>query len=454
MFKLRAKELLYEPVPPVDGAPAPAQPKLQPTALGRKFIEAGTALSELFHESVANETWSRGRSLLRPTEPLPPASPRCQSLKFESPDINSIREYLWRYFSQFDDFDQISFPILFGTEVGEADIVDVLRISPEDANSLVDERAERQKANGRQKLAGTALHHFGAFLDQVWRQNDILWGRLDGAERLITAMLPDLENKKVRAQLISEAHGAILAEELTQESRAALNVLLTDALVKMSAGTTVQAAVDQVLRPLQDETRKTRLSTVIRAGLENEELLDFVKSSYQVNRDLDPKLMLSSIARSTQVIGKMFEHMADQRQLNGKRLAWIARFGQFFWGLVEVAVPGSLMNLFFRHWLAVLYAFEVIFLIGASILLGADPQITKFGWTALGLTLTLNVVVLLLGNYIRGRGKLLRVVMVFVVATVLFFAVLGFGEVMGWGLKDKIFSPFVALLSWLRGLRS
>lgn len=449
----RATQLLYEPVPPVEGEAPSATPKLQPTELGKRFNEAGAALSALFHETVADETWARGRALLRPPEKMPPPSARCQNLTFDSPDINSIREYLWRYFSQFDDFDQISFPILFASEVGESDVVEVLRISPEDATSLIDERAERQKANGRQKLAGTALHHFGAFLDQVWRQNDILWGRLDGAERLITAMLPDPEDKKVRAQLIGEAQGAILLEELSEQSRAALNVLMTDALVKMSAGMNVTTAVDQVLQPLKDETLKTRLATVVRVGLENDQLMAFVKSSYEVNRDLDPKLMLRSIARSTQVIGKMFEDMANQRQMEGKRLAWIARFGQFFWGLVEVAIPGSLMNLFFHHWLKVVYGFEV-FLIVTSILLNADPAITKLGWTTLGLTVTLNVVVLLLGDYIRGRGRWLRALMVFVVTAVVFFAVLGFGEVVGWELKDKIFSPFTALVVWLRGLRS
>lgn len=447
----RAKQLLFEPAPAAASETPLQKPKLQPTALGKKFIEAGTALSALFHEAVSDETWARGRALLRPTEKLPTPSGRCESLKFESPDIDSVREYLWRYFSQFDDFDQISFPILFGSEVGEADIVDVLRISPEDATSLIDERAERQKANGRQKLAGTALHHFGAFLDQVWRQNDILWGRLDGAERLITAMLPDPENKKVRAQLISEAHSAILLEELTEESRTAVNVLLTDALVKMSAGMTVKAAVDQVVRPLQDDTLKTRLATVVRAGLENEKLLEFIKSSYEVNRDLDPKIMLRSMARSTQVIGKMFEDMANQRQMEGKRLVWIARFGQLFWGLVEVAVPGSLPNLFFRHWLKVIYVFEV-FLIAGSILLNADKTITNFGWTALALTATLNVIVLLLGDYIRGKGRWLRWVIVVLVAAVLFFAVLGFSDVAGWGLKTKLFAPVAAAFAWLRGL--
>lgn len=449
----RATQLLFEPVPPVEGEAPSQTPKLQPTELGKKFNEAGAALSALFHETVSDETWTRGRALLRPAEKMPPPSPLCQTLTFESPDLDSVREYLWRYFSQFDDYDQISFPILFGAEVGESDVVEVLRISPEDATSLIDERAERQKANGRQKLAGTALHHFGAFLDQVWRQNDILWGRLDGAERLITAMLPDPEDKKVRSQLISEAHEAILLEELTEESRTAVGALITEALVKMSSGMPLNAAVDQVLRPLQDDTLKIRLSTVVRAGLENEKLLEFMRSSYVVNRDLDPKLMLRSISRSTQVIGNMFQDMANQQGLEGKRLAWIARMGQLFWGLVEVAVPNSLLHLFFRHWLKVIYVFEILLLL-ASIFLGADPAVTKFAWTLLGLTMALTVVVLIVGDYIRGRKRWLRVLTVLVVAAVLFFAVLGFGEVIGWGLKDKLFSPIFAALAWLRTLRS
>jgi len=32
------------------------------------------------------------------------------------------------------------------------------------------------------KLDGTAIRHFGAFFEQAWRENDYLWGRLDGAE--------------------------------------------------------------------------------------------------------------------------------------------------------------------------------------------------------------------------------------------------------------------------------
>jgi patatin-related protein len=78
----------------------------------------------------------------------------------------------------FARYDMISFPIEYGTGAGEANIVDVFRISPEDATSLIDERRVGEE---RRKLAGRALMSFGAFLDRGWRKNDMLWGRLDGA---------------------------------------------------------------------------------------------------------------------------------------------------------------------------------------------------------------------------------------------------------------------------------
>jgi patatin-related protein len=448
----RAKRLLFKPpffktspLVSADGMWVLKTPTLEPellrTELGKRFDAMGKALAVLFQEQVGEKVFVRGKALFRPDKELPTPVERCQSFKFQGEtdtDIKAVRDYLWHYFSQFDDFDQIRFPILFGTEVGESDVVDILRISPEDATSLIDERAERQKTNGRQKLAGTTLHHFGAFLDQVWRQNDILWGRLDGAERLITALLPEPENKNVRAQLIGEAHDAILVDELQQKSDAALQLVITETLVKVSSGMTAKAALAKIFPRLRDEQLRARLGTAIDAGLRNDKLLAFIKSSYEVNRDLDPKIVLRSIARSTQVIGKMFEDMANQHELEGKRLAWIARLGQFFWGLVEVAVPGSLLNLLFLHWLKIIYAFE-IFLIVASILLG-EKDVTKFGWIAFALTAALNVIVLLLGDYIRGRGIVRRSLFVLFVIAFLFFATIGVDDVFGLGWKAKLFS--------------
>ena len=42
------------------------------------------------------------------------------------------------------------------------------------------------------KLRGVTLHHFGAFLKSEWRENDYLWGRLDGAELMLRTLQASL----------------------------------------------------------------------------------------------------------------------------------------------------------------------------------------------------------------------------------------------------------------------
>ncbi|HEV2765519.1 MAG TPA: patatin-like protein, partial [Pyrinomonadaceae bacterium] len=86
----------------------------------------------------------------------------------------------------FEDYDMVRFPITYQTGVGETEVVDVIRISPYDSKNLIDEGSD----GGRRKLAGTSLGHFGAFLEPSWRKNDIMWGRLDAAERIIRTLLP------------------------------------------------------------------------------------------------------------------------------------------------------------------------------------------------------------------------------------------------------------------------
>ncbi len=59
----------------------------------------------------------------------------------------------------------------------------VQRFSPLDATCLhaIDDDGQ-PKDNPSAKLDGVALGHFGGFFKKSWRENDYLWGRLDGAE--------------------------------------------------------------------------------------------------------------------------------------------------------------------------------------------------------------------------------------------------------------------------------
>jgi patatin-related protein len=116
------------------------------------------------------------------------------------------RDFFVRYLG-FAYWDVLLFPVQFLAEAGERDSVAVMRASPFDSRLL---HPPDQKKG---KLKGTALHHFGAFFGRPDRENDYLWGRLDGAERLLVLLLGsrDLEC----AKRCADAFEAILTEEST-----------------------------------------------------------------------------------------------------------------------------------------------------------------------------------------------------------------------------------------------
>ena len=77
--------------------------------------------------------------------------------------------------------------------------IEVVRVSPRDATSIF------RPTPDQPKLAGSAIHHFGGFFSADWRRNDIMWGRLDAAERLINLLLEKEENTDQRDELIQRA---------------------------------------------------------------------------------------------------------------------------------------------------------------------------------------------------------------------------------------------------------
>lgn len=386
-------------------------------------------------------TRSQTNVLLDPKAEYQPISQRGQEILAAQPDLLSsdiaeiTRGFLSYYYNQFDDYDQIRFPIMYETDYGEADVVEVIRISPEDAVSLIDERKEAQDKPGkaRQKLAGISLHHFGAFLDRTWRQNDIMWGRLDGAERLISGLLPGQLNQPIRHALTREAHLAILKEELKPESLRGLQGVLSESLLRASGGLSINDAIKETLGPLEESAVKTRLEEIMRLSMTDDELLDFMSKGYEVNRQLDPKVMLRSMSRSTQIIGKMFEDLANSSGFEGKRLAWIARLGQIFWGLVEVAVPNSILNLMLSHWLKILYVFEFLLIVGS--ILFNSKEVQNFGWKAFGVTLGINIIALLLRDYMGLKHRWRNLAVFAVAASVVTLAVIGVVDLYELGFK-------------------
>jgi patatin-related protein len=115
-------------------------------------------------------------------------------------------DLLVRYLG-FPYWDVLLYPLQAVSDTGERDAIEVVRMSPRDATLLppLDPRTP--------KLAGFGRMHFGAFFDRAGREGDYLWGRLDGAERLIGLLLGTGFTDDERAAWCRRAFAAIVEEE-------------------------------------------------------------------------------------------------------------------------------------------------------------------------------------------------------------------------------------------------
>jgi patatin-related protein len=138
---------------------------------------------------------------------------------FDLVENQNVRKSLLRAYLGFAFYDITVLPLLQGDGIDEFDEIKVDRISPTDATTL----HGRSTGDGGTKgsvLKGTQLNSFGAFFCRAYRENDYLWGRLHGAERMIDIVASTLPDDKALAParillLKLKAFRAILDAERT-----------------------------------------------------------------------------------------------------------------------------------------------------------------------------------------------------------------------------------------------
>lgn len=89
-----------------------------------------------------------------------------------------------RQFRNFRELDRVIYPFEYLTNLTSREIIQTIRISPNDA-----QRGFGENKKLEDKLSGETLYAFGGFFKKSWRSNDILWGRLDGTNRILEALL-------------------------------------------------------------------------------------------------------------------------------------------------------------------------------------------------------------------------------------------------------------------------
>lgn len=277
---------------------------------------------------------------------------------------NSVPASVARYsLLEFERSDRIIYPTTVLSEVGdERDGVEVYRVSPLDASSLIDERAEGSK------LAGTALGAFGAFFERKFRVNDLMWGRLDGAERLIAAILPDPGHAALRRQLIAEAHDAILQE------------------------TFYSAPERQALAPPPGTPR-----------LRRETFLSALRAGRGESRALDNEALAGNLARLSRVFTRLFGAYGEAHPGAQPLARWAGRLLGVGASVIDAALARSLGGVLARQWLPLVYLFALLQIAIGAIF--ASPSVQTFGMVVGAAALGFHLLVLLARDLIAGRRR-------------------------------------------------
>lgn len=347
------------------------------------------------------------------------------------PEGHCMRLMLGEAFLMFDQFDQTRFTMYYGTDTGEPARVDVLRISPVDAVGLVQETADTEP--DRRKLAGTAVAHFGAFLDERWRRNDVLWGRLDGAERLITGLLPpgDASSCRVHHELVRLAQRSILRETLLAQGEDQVRELLFKALQEVEAAdlpTRIRVLLGGLL--LGPALQRDRLAEMLVGLLSDDGMVEHFRLHRRLDRSPDAQATLRNAARAVRITGKLLGGVSHGAASPSALARWVARLGLAMQGAVAVSMPGTLLERWWSAAMPALYTIEVgVLAVG---MLFGSPDLRTAAIGALVATIIVHLITLVLRDQMRGRHRWL-----WIAGAAAAVAVAGLAGLGAWGLYQQ-----------------
>jgi patatin-related protein len=303
--------------------------------------------------------------------------------------------------TNFEQFDTALFPLLYDTDVGTPELIGIIRVSPEDATALYD-----QSEPGRlEKLAGASLAHFGAFLDRSFRTNDILWGRLDGAERIIRALLgTDQNNAELARNLIDEAQVVIIQEFLSDRQQELAGLIYEVAKSLDPEPDTEDAKVIAIRECVQTTIASLpnqNFAEAVEGFLTWEKIRDYLKQG-PIRREPDRRTTLESITRTVRIVGGILQSLGTETKPAGGILI---RAGAALWWLVQAAIPGGLTGNFVGKIFAALFWFGIVMVFGGTFL---NHAVQSVGFELLFITTLLWFAKDTLQRYIRGGRRALR----------------------------------------------
>lgn len=122
------------------------------------------------------------------------------------------RQMLLTYLG-FPFYDIATLPLVQTDRLAEYNPVKIDRISPDDALSI-------RQGGTRATLRGIEFYNFGAFFSRAYRENDYLWGRLHGAERMVDFLASTVPDKAMAPERVRQFKRAAFLTILKEEREA------------------------------------------------------------------------------------------------------------------------------------------------------------------------------------------------------------------------------------------
>ncbi|NTU94046.1 MAG: patatin-like protein [Chlorobiaceae bacterium] len=259
-------------------------------------------------------------------------------LSIRYPELAGRMRYAYDY--GYDLIDASSLPLFSGGEYGEGTIVETFRISPADTMSLwkSDERTQP-------KIAGLSVGAFGGFLDQQWRRNDIMWGRLDAAERIITALMPaEGEERRLREELILKAQHAILLETMIKWKSE-----LAHTRNSVPRDDTQYNILDKIHAALDN-------SPVIMPREKNEPVQEppwksCFLTEYNYDGEIELERNLRRVGRSSSILSSMVERLDEGEGLKKKTSSYLKKLSWVLLAMLDFSTPKKLKAVLTHYWL-------------------------------------------------------------------------------------------------------
>ncbi len=269
-------------------------------------------------------------------------------------------------------YDCSRLPLMSGGEYGEGTQVDVFRISPFDAQSLWNSHDGDEL---HPKLAGVAFGSFGGFLDRQWRRNDVMWGRLDAAEQLISTLVPDTRK---RSEFVLKAQYAILTETIAPW------------IAELKSGPLELAEERRQLHRLEEIQKSleaARQQNPEQPECDPEWKRQFMRS-YDVERQLDSARNLRRAGRSSAILSSMLRRLDGGNGMQGRLAAYIKAFGRILLGMLDFSTPKTLTAIIGTYWLH-LVTLTGIILVAGSIFIGRVSELSATATDIRGFGITL-----------------------------------------------------------------